>query len=149
MSEGTVRWNAAYDDHPARVASRKSMEMVAKKRKDAWLALYADDTLIEDPVGPSPFSPDGTGHRGKDHASSFWDSTIAATERLDFEITASYATGWEVANHGVITATLPGGQQMRTEGIFVYRVDAKGLITSLRAHWEFERAMGTMTPGQR
>ena len=125
------------------------MEAVARKDKDGWLALYTPDTLIEDPVGASPFDPKGEGHRGHDRIAAFWDATIAATERLDFEITASYAAGFEVANHGVITATLPGGQQMRTEGIFVYRVAADGRIASLRAFWEFARAMGTMTPGQR
>ena len=125
------------------------MELVAARDKEAWLALYAEDTLIEDPVGPSPFDPQGAGHRGRDRMSAFWDATIATTERLDFEIAQSYANGRCVANVGVITATLPGGQQMHTDGVYVYTVAPDGLITSLRAYWEFERAMGTFSAGER
>ncbi len=125
------------------------MELVAAREKDAWLALYADDALIEDPVGPSPFDPKGAGHRGREHMSIFWDGTIAITECLDFEIHSSYAAGDEVANVGNITAHLPGGVQLNTQGVYVYRVDPGGLIKSLRAFWEFERAMGSMTSGDR
>ena len=123
------------------------MDAVARKDKDGWLALYAADAVVEDPVGPSPFDPQGNGHRGKDRIAAFWDATIATTERLDFEIVDSFASGYEVANVGTITATLPGGHQMRTDGIFVYRVGENGLITSLRAFWEFDRAMATLGSG--
>lgn len=143
-----MRWTATYDNHPARVASRRSMEMVARRQKQQWLDLYAADALIEDPVGPSPFDPEGAGHRGRDRLSAFWDGTIATTERLDFEITVSYAAGNEVANAGKITAHLPGGVQMHTSGVYVYRVDDDGLIMSLRAFWEFDRAMATMTQAE-
>ena len=144
MGEGIVRWSAQFDDHPARVASRRSMELVAARDKDGWIALYSEDALIEDPVGPSPFDPQGAGHRGREHMAVFWDGTIATTERLDFEIVSSYAAGDEVANVGNITAHLPGGVQLETNGVYVYRVNASGSITSLRAFWEFERAMGTV-----
>ena len=144
MTDGVVTWTAHFDDHPARVASRRSMEMVARRAKEQWLDLYVDDALIEDPVGPSPFDPQGDGHRGRERMSAFWDGTIAATERLDFEITASYAGGDEVANVGSITAHLPGGVQLRTSGVYVYRVVQDGRIASLRAHWEFDRAMGSV-----
>ena len=33
---------------------------------------------------------------------------------------------------------------MDTEGVFVYKVDADGLIVSMRAFWETERAMATL-----
>jgi steroid Delta-isomerase len=148
MTEGTVRWTTVFDDHPARVASRRSMETVARRAKEAWLDLYSADALIEDPVGPSPFDPAGAGHRGRERMAAFWDGTIATTERLDFEITASYVAGNEVANVGTITATLPGDVQMQTFGVFVYRIGPDGLICSLRTFWEFDRAMGTMTSGE-
>jgi steroid Delta-isomerase len=149
MTDGVMRWSAMFDDHPARIASRRSMELVAARDKDGWLALYADDALIEDPVGPSPFDPVGAGHRGKERMSTFWDGTIAVTERLDFEIHQSYVSGDEVANVGTITAHLPGGVQMETSGVYVYRIDSGGKICSLRSFWEFERAMGSITSGDR
>ncbi len=139
-----MTWNAPFDDHPARVASRKSMETVSRRAKEEWLDLYAEDALIEDPVGASPFDPEGKGHRGRERMAAFWDGTIATTERLDFEINESYVAGNEVANVGNITAHLPGGVKMQTFGVYVYRVSPDGLIESLRSYWEFDRAMGTV-----
>ncbi len=41
-------------DHPARLASQRSMEIVQQKgenAKERWLDLFADDAIIEDPIG--------------------------------------------------------------------------------------------------
>ena len=48
-----ISWEAPDGDHPARSASRRSMAAVAEGRKDEWLALFAPDGVVEDPVGPS------------------------------------------------------------------------------------------------
>lgn len=120
------------------------MDAVKRRAKDDWLALFADDAVVEDPVGPSMFDPDGAGHRGKNGISAFWDKAIALPERFEFDIRDSFAAGDEVANVGTISAFFPGGTRVDTEGVFVYRVNAAGLISSLRAFWETERAMATM-----
>jgi steroid Delta-isomerase len=69
---------------------------------------------------------------------------IANVERFEFDIRDSFAAGNEVANVGTITAFLPGGSRVDTEGVFVYRVNEDGLIVSMRAFWETERAMATL-----
>jgi steroid Delta-isomerase len=130
--------------HPARAASHRSMDAVSRRAKAEWLALFAPDAVIEDPVGTSPFDPTGLGHHGHEAISSFWDKTIALAERLELTITDSFAAGNEVANVGTITAFLPGNLRVDTEGVFVYRVNDSGLIVSLRAFWETDRAMSTM-----
>ncbi|HEV2784424.1 MAG TPA: nuclear transport factor 2 family protein [Actinophytocola sp.] len=130
--------------HPARAAARRSMDAVIRGAKDEWLALFADDAVVEDPVGPSMFDATGAGHRGKAAISAFWDKAIALAERFEFDIVDSFAAGSEVANVGTISAFLPGGVRIDTEGVFVYRVNDAGLITSLRAFWETDRAMATM-----
>ena len=132
--------------HPARAAARRSMDAVRRGAKDEWLALFADDAVVEDPVGPSMFDRDGVGHRGKAAISAFWDKAIALADRFEFDIGDSFAAGSEVANVGTISAFLPGGMRVDTDGVFVYRVDDGGLIVSLRAFWETERAMATMRP---
>jgi ketosteroid isomerase-like protein len=132
------------DHHLARIASHKSMETVSRRAKEEWLDLYTEDALIQDPVGPSPFDPQGKGYQGRERMAAFWDATIATTERLDFEINASYVGGNEVANVGNITAHLPGGVKLQTFGVYVYRVDPDGRINSLKAYWEFDRAMGSV-----
>ena len=51
-------------DHPARAASQASMAAVTAGDRAAWLAPFAADAVVEDPIGPSMFDPDGAGHRG-------------------------------------------------------------------------------------
>jgi ketosteroid isomerase-like protein len=145
MPDGVLTWNAVFDDHPARVMSRRSIETVCMKEKDEWLALYSADALIEDPVGPSPFDPQGRGHRGHERLAAYWDGTIATTERIDFTVDASYPAGNEVANVATMRAYLPGGVHLQTFGVYVYRIGEDGLIDSLRTYWDFDRAMGTVT----
>lgn len=132
-------------EHPARAASQASMAAVMAQDRDGWLALWADDGCVEDPVGPSWLDPTGQGHRGKDAIGAFFDATIATLEGIRFEITDSFAAGSEVANVGTIHLSLPGGTTARCEGVFVYRVNDEGLLVSLRAFWEVDRMTATMT----
>jgi ketosteroid isomerase-like protein len=141
-----VDWQAPEGDHPARAASRRSMDAVSRGAKDDWLALFAPDAVVQDPVGPSIFDPEGNGHHGHDGLGAFWDVSIANAERIEFSIRDSFAAGDEVANIGTITSFLPGAQRIDAEGVFVYRVGPDGLIRSLRAFWEFDRAMATLRP---
>jgi steroid delta-isomerase len=131
------------DEHPARAASQRSMQAVQGKTKDAWLALFAEDALIEDPVGTSPLDPDGKGHRGRVAISAFWDTFIGPNQ-IKFDIWHSYAAGNEVANVGAITTTTPDGTKAVAEGVFVYKVNDQGKLVSLRAFWEFEKMMASM-----
>lgn len=62
--------------HPAHEAGRRSREAVTARDKQAWLAVFADDAVVEDPIGPSAFDPEGKGHRGRAAISAFWDKAI-------------------------------------------------------------------------
>jgi len=144
MTVDAITWTASEVEHPARTASWRSMDAVVRGAKDEWLALFAEDAVVEDPVGPSMFDPEGKGHHGKAAISAFWDQAIGLAERFEFAMHDSFATGDEVANVGTISAFLPGGSRVDTEGVFVYRVREDGLIKSVRAFWEVERAMATL-----
>jgi steroid delta-isomerase len=124
-------------DHPARLAAQRSMAAVEAGDRDGWLALFAEGAVVEDPIGPSPLDPLGAGRRGKQAIAEFYDTVVAANP-VRFEIAASYATGREVANVGTITTTFPAGARAIVEGVYTYRVDEDGLITALRAYWEFD-----------
>lgn len=139
-----VTWQASEASHPARDAARRSMDAVSRGAKDEWLALFADDAIVEDPIGPGPFDADGKGHRGLEAISAFWDASIAMVERFVFTIRDSFACGDEVANVGTITSHLPGGMVIDADGVFTYRVNESGRITALRAYWEIERAAATL-----
>ncbi len=145
ISTQTITWTAPEGDHPARAASMRSMHAVCHKEKDTWLALFAPDGVVEDPVGPSMFDEAGKGHHGHAGIAAFWDMAIAPVERFHFTIRDSFAAGSESANVGTITTFLPGGMRVETDGVFVYRVREDGLIVSMRAFWEVQRAMATLT----
>ena len=111
------------------------MAAVAAGDRSAWLALFADNAVVEDPIGPSMFDPEGAGHRGPEAIAAFYD-TVIGPNRIDFDIRESYACGSEVANVGTITTTLPDGSRAIGEGVYTYRVDDHGRILALRAFWE-------------
>ena len=112
--------------------------------KEAWLALFADDAVLEDPIGPSHFDPDGKGHRGKEAIAKFFDMAIAPSQ-LEFNFAATYQCGNEEANVGNIVI-VASGYRVVAEGVFTYRVDDEGKIVALRAYWELDSATASATP---
>lgn len=129
----------------AREMSTRSMAAVGSRDKEAWLALWAEDGWIEDPIGQSFIDPTGLGHRGAEGRAAFWDNNIGSTEAIRFELHDSFACGFEVANVATIHITLPGGGTSRCEGVFTYRIDEDGKLLSLRAFWELDRMLATMS----
>ena len=134
------------ESNPARLASQRSMDAVHKKDKEAWVANFADDGIVEDPVGPSMLDPDGKGHRGKTAIAAFWDKLIGPN-RVFFDVRDSYANGSECANVGTVTTVLPNGAIMIVNGVFTYRVNESGKVIALRAFWEPARMKAVQPPG--
>jgi steroid Delta-isomerase len=140
-----VRWNApSRATHPARDAALRSYDAVLRKDKQAWLANFAEDGWIEDPVGPSMFDKDGNGHHGAEARARFWDMTIATVAGFEFEINDSFVCANECVNVGVIHTTLPNGYRAACEGVFHYTVNDAGQLVSLRAFWELDRMAATV-----
>ena len=83
-------------EHPARAAAQRSMDCVHAKKREDWIANFAEDAHIEDPIGKSPLDPSGQGHRGRAAIAAFWDRIIAPN-RVMFDIRHSYACGSECA----------------------------------------------------
>ena len=124
--------------HPARDASLASMQAVEAGDREAWLALFSADAVVEDPIGESPMDPTGEGHRGIEAIAAFYDAVIGPNE-VRFRIERSHAAGREVANVGTITTTMADGTVVHTDLVATYRVDPGGRVTSLRAYWELDR----------
>ncbi|MBO0865774.1 MAG: nuclear transport factor 2 family protein [Mycobacterium sp.] len=129
-------------EHLAHAAGRRSREAVQARDKDAWLAVFAEDAIVEDPIGPSHFDPEGKGHRGRDAISAFWDKAIAPTDNIEFNFRDTYQCGNEEANVGNIVITM-AGHQVTAEGVFTYKADDDGKLVALRAYWEVDRATAT------
>lgn len=133
-------------DHPARRAAQASMAAVTKGDKQGWLALFTPDALVQDPVGPSFLDPAGEGHRGHAAIAAFWDAFVGTVEAYRFHVTDSFANGDACANTVTIALTFADGGSMRIDAILIYTIDPdSGLLRSLRAHWEPDRAMATYT----
>jgi steroid Delta-isomerase len=123
----------------ARELGIRSRAAVHARDRDGWLDLFADDAVVQDPIGPSPFDPDGTGHHGKEAIAAFYDSVIGPSDAISFEIEQSYLCGDEVADVGVIRSTLAGGtHQAVVRGVYTYRSNGAGKLAALRAFWEFD-----------
>jgi steroid delta-isomerase len=135
----------AKTEHPAHAAGRRSREAVMARDKEAWLEVFAEDAVVEDPIGPSAFDPDGKGHRGRDAISAFWDMTIANTDSIEFDFRDTFQCGNEEANTGAIVTTM-GGHQITTEGVFTYKVNDQGQLVALRAYWEMDKVAATARP---
>ena len=124
-------------DRPtARELSRRSMAAVESGDRDGWLALFSEDAVVEDPVGPSMFDPEGTGHRGPGAIAAFYDNVIGVNESIRFTIRDSFECGDEVANVGTIRITFAGGGAVEVDGVYCYRVAADGRLGGIRAFWE-------------
>lgn len=143
MDDAPITWHGPDADHPARDAARRSYSLVAAGDLDAWLRLYADDAVIEDPVGPSMFDPEGKGHRGTDGIRAFWETAIAPVDRFHFTVHDSHANGATCANVATITTWFGDGTRVDTDLVTVHEVGEDGRIVHMRAYWEPERAMAT------
>lgn len=127
-------------EHPARAAGLQSQDAVTRNARQEWLDLFADDALIQDPVGKSPLDPSGEGHRGKAAIGKFYDAVIAGS-KITFDFPKSYAAGDECAFVGALTTVREGIPTTTVELVAVYKVNPDGKLASLRAFWEFDKML--------
>ena len=94
------------EKHPALIAARSSWRCVHAKDREGWLALMADDVVIEDPIGVGPTNPTGAGIRGKAAVGAFWDANIAPSQ-IRIEAHESFVAGDESAHVLTLTTRFP------------------------------------------
>ena len=119
--------------------SKKSMAMSESKDRDGWLGLFADDAVVEDPVGPSFVDEEGKGQRGKEAITAFYDNVVSQSESLKFTIRQTIECGDEVINIGELRITLPGNQVALVPIANIYKVNSEGKLASLRSFWEQDK----------
>jgi steroid delta-isomerase len=124
---------------PALTASQASWRCVQAHDREGWLALMADDVVVEDPIGPSVTNPDGTGVRGKEAMAAFYDANISANQlRITCEETFPSSSPDEIAHILVLRSRFEGGFTSTVRGVFTYRVDDAGLIAHMRGYWNLD-----------
>lgn len=128
---------------PARTASIKSMQLSMEGDAQAWLDLFADDAVVQDPYGPSPMDPDGKGHIGKAAIEKFCAAFIRP-DTIRFEIRQTLNGNGACVNVGTIFSKRPDGSMAWNEVINIYEVNAAGKITLLRSYWDFDANQKSM-----
>jgi len=124
---------------PAMAASLAAWRCVQSHDREGWLALMADDVVVEDPIGPSVTNPDGHGVRGKEALAAFYDTNIAANDlTVTCEETFPSSSPNEVAHILVLRSRFEGGFTSTVRGVFCYRVNDDGKIANLRGYWNLE-----------
>ena len=113
-----------------------SREYAVAKDKKNWLSLFADDAIVQDPIGVSPLDPEGEGHKGIDAIEKFYD-TVIANGNIEFNILESIPCANECANYAQIV-NIVGDVKIETKMIVIYCINSSNKIQSLRAFWDYQ-----------
>jgi steroid Delta-isomerase len=99
--------------------------------KAGWLALYADDATVEDPVGSDVC-------HGHDEIGAFWDQSRALADSIELRGGVLNVCGDECAFTMEVRPTI-GGAVYSMTAIDVMRFAADGRIASMRAFWQADQ----------
>jgi ketosteroid isomerase-like protein len=110
-----------------------SMDAVKAGDRAAWLALFTDDAVVQDPVGPSDWEPTGKGLVGKEAIGGFYDMFATFQEDFDYEVHHLATGNSEVVAYVTMHSTMKDGTTMATNAINLYDVTEDGHIRSLRS----------------
>ncbi len=103
--------------------------------KAAFLGAFADNGVIEDPVGTAP-------HAGRDARSAFWDMVHQLTAQISFDVKDVVVCGSEAAMVFRIHAGNADAGVV-IDAVDIFQVDDDGKIASMRAFWDMSRATPT------
>ncbi len=124
--------------YKAQEASFKSREFSLAKNREGWLGLFAEDAIVQDPVGVSPLDQTGLGHKGKEAIGKFYDLVIA-NSNMEFVIESSIPAGDSCANVVDLKNKISADVVIETQMIVVYTANDEGKIVSLQAYWEYSK----------
>lgn len=115
----------------AKELAETSLRLTKARDRDGWLALFAPDAVVEDPVG-------GGRQQGIDAITKFYDSTVSLAESFDYEIERTYLCGNEAAV--VIHFTIAvAGTTLDMDAVNIYQASEDGRLQSLRSWWDGTR----------
>ena len=140
MSEKTVQAT------PAVAASQASWRCVQARDRDGWLALMADDVVVEDPIGEAVTNPDGRGVRGKAGVGEFFAS-LGAIEMHDFQVHNFLGGGNQVVASITIELTVKAtGKRLRDEELHLWTFDDAGKVIAMRHYVDTAKHLRANTP---
>ncbi len=93
--------------------------------RDAWLAIFADEIVMEDPVGGVP-------KHGREALATTWDRSHRAGRRWELQPRRVIECASEVAVD-LVNAGEVEGRSVIVESIEIWRVDEAGAVVSIRS----------------
>ncbi len=133
-------------DNVAYQMSLVSRECLKTKDKERWLGMWAEDGIIEDPIGPTMLDPDGKGHSTPEAREAFYDRNIANSD-IEYIIHETYTSHLECANIVTLNVLLNiDGKKysQQVNGVFTYACNEEGKLKALRGYWEFDEGAATL-----
>jgi hypothetical protein len=122
--------------HLALQANINSVTRAMNSDREGWLALYADDAVVRDPVGISPFDATGQGHRGKEAIARFYD-TVIGPSRLTIKVHKRIPSGTHACAVHQTAINDMGKGKTEVDMIAIYQVNDEGKITEMSAYWSW------------
>ena len=125
------------DTHPAVLASENSAKFTMAGDRESWLALFAEDAFLANPVGKSPFDPKGEGFRGRADIKRFWDTVVA---KANPTIVASQRIACDNRCAAVLQLTndFGGGMKTTIDQVAIYEVNDDGKLISMKVYWDWD-----------
>jgi hypothetical protein len=117
----------------------QSPEAVAIHDKSAWMGIFADNHVVEDPVGSVPHLSNSGSAEPHDALSRFYD-TFIAPNTLAFDITHDVACGTHVMRDLTINLSMSDKVDASVPMHLLYELSEEGgtyKVARLAAHWEF------------
>ena len=108
------------------------VDAYARNDKTAFLALWAPDGVLEDPVG-TPV------HQGVEALGAFWDGARELADRIELLPVSVIQAGDEAAMVFEIHAHIGDGGLVM-QAVDVMRVGDDGRLASVRAYWDMAAA---------
>jgi steroid delta-isomerase len=123
-------------EHLAIQANIQSVTLAMNSDREGWLALYADDAVVRDPVGISPFDATGAGHCGKEAIARFYD-TVIGPSRLTINVHKRIPSGTHSCAVHQTAINDMGKAKTEVDMIAIYQVNDAGKITEMSAYWSW------------
>jgi steroid delta-isomerase len=105
------------------------MHAMSTSDKDAYVALFAADATIEDPVGAGV-------RTGRDEIADFWDGVRTLSETITLVPTGPPRVAGNEVAFPMQAISEVGGTKMVVDIIDIFVVDDDRKITSMRAFWD-------------
>jgi steroid Delta-isomerase len=125
----SVRMSVAHSQ--VRAWAENYLDVVNRRDPDQIAELFALNATVEDPVGPSLYE-------GRDAIRGMFERAATALSLMEIRRATPISVAESYAAFAVMATTEMGGTRQEVDVVSVFHFGDDGLITSMRAFWNFE-----------